>query len=275
MAEELQEIEEIEETEETPEVEDEQSVIQKIGSKVKEFFSGEPEVEEREIPDFFSAPAKELGWTEEEIQEFAADYSDEELDEMIPFLIGEDSSEEEETSDNLEEDETEEEKDKDSQEDERIQKLLDRIEALEKAQEKSLEEEEQQEIVGMVDRASRFFDDASDEFEIFGKTEELPKLPDGRIIPTSPQMKARSEVWELAYRLKGTGLDFDDAMSVALNSYKGKNLTKDVQRKVIKDLKKNEKRLGGKRTTHESTKELTNGPDIIREVARKAGKEIL
>lgn len=266
--------ENIEEVNEETQEETKESLLSKIGNKLKSALGTETEEETQVvIPDEFNQVAATLGWSTEDIQEFASDYTEDELKEMIPFLTGEDSSEEEETSDTQKTEETKKNEDENSQDDELVQKLLDRIEKLEKAQEESQEDLQVQEAVDLVNRASEMFDEASDEFEIFGKTDDLPKFPDGRTIPNSPQMKARSEVWDVAYRLKGAGLDFDQAMSVALNSYKGKNLTKDVQRKVIRDLKKNEKRLGGKRTSHESSPvEFDRGPDVIENVLRKHGK---
>lgn len=261
-----------------------ESVVAKIAAKVKDFVSGgEVKDEGSDIPDEFTVAAKKIGWEEEDIRSFAADYSDEDLKEMIPFLLGEDTVATDETSDKgkvkdeVKTDlvtETKDKKVEDSQESEQVKKLLARIEALESAQGKSQEERKQQETSNLITRASQLFDEASKEFEVFGTTEKLPTLPDGRIIPTSPAMKARVEVFDLAARLNASGMPFDDAMSVSLNAFKGKNLAKDVKRSVIKDLKKNESKLGGKRTSHESTAELTYGPDVIRAVAQKHGREI-
>jgi len=39
-------------------------------------------------------------------------------------------------------------------------------------------------------------------------------------------------------------------------------------------LKDKEKRLSGKHTSHESASVIKYGPDVIREVARRAGREI-
>ena len=256
-----------------------ESVISKIADKIKNFVSGGP-VEETgaDIPDEFTNVAKQLGWDEGAITEFKADYSDDELKEMIPFLLGEDTVTTEETSDKDKvvkpEPETKTVKVEDSQDDEKVKKLLERIEALESAQGKSQKEKQEQEVTNLVTRASELFDNASKDFEVFGQTDKLPKLPDGRIIPTSPAMKARIEVFDLAARLNASGMTFDDAMSVSLNAFKGKNLATDVKRNVIKDLKKNESKLGGKRISHESTQELTYGPDIIRAVAQKHGRDI-
>jgi hypothetical protein len=257
-----------ESSEKTEEETSKETIIDKIRTKIKDFTNKDEEVAEVVIPDDFTKAALDSGWSSEDIKDFAKDYSEDELKEMIPTLIGEDSEESEETLDTLEA-ETEETKDEDSQDDEQVKKLLERIEALEKAQGKSQEETEKQEFINLVYKASQTFDEMSKEFEVFGKTEELPMFPDGRLVLTSPQMKARSEVFDLAHTLKGTGMDFDTAMSVSLNAFKGKNLTKDVKRNLIKDLKTKEKRLSGKRTSHESGTKEMSGPDVIRAVLAK------
>ncbi|HEC66926.1 MAG TPA: hypothetical protein ENI23_16750, partial [bacterium] len=270
MADEIKEVEEIqeevkegakedevkeEETKETKEVSDEEakkSTISKIGDMVKNFVSSTPGVENEEegelIPDDFSTAATNAGWTDKDITEFSEEYSNEELLEMIPTLKGEDSVETEQTSDKTEtKSETKETKVEDSQEDEEKKKLLDRIDALEERQGKADKQTEQQKLSELDKRASQMFDKTSKEFKVFGKTETLPVFPagpnKGQLIPTSPAMKARIEVWGLAYDLhKKAGMDFDNAMSVSLNAYKGKNLAKDVERNLIKDLKSREKK---------------------------------
>jgi hypothetical protein len=260
-------------TEETTEEAPKESILDTIKNKIKSFTSKNEEQETAVvIPDDFTKAALIQGWSSEDVKGFAKDYTEAELKEMIPALLSEDSDESDETSDTLEEEETEEQKDEDSQEDEKTKKLLERIEALEKAQGKSHEEDQKQEFIGFIRTASQAFDEASKEFEVFGQTKDLPKFPDGRLIHTSPQMKARDEVFDLACQLQGTGMDFDNALSVSLNAFKGKNLTKDVKRNLIKDLKGKEKRLSGKRTSHESgTKEMT-GPEVIRAILNKNNK---
>jgi len=269
--------------EETPTVEEEQepesreSVISKIGSKIKQFVTGEDDTPGDVIPSDFEEAARNAGWSDEDIVDFASEYSDEELQEMITALNGEDTGIEPDVdSDKVVEPKPKEKQDTNSQEDDALQKALARIEALEKAQAKTSEVDEQEAFQGRIQSASQLFDKLGEkEMPILGKTESIPRFPDGRPIPTSPVMKARSEIFNLAEVLYGQGMDFDDAMSISLNAYKGKNLAADVKREFIKDLKKHETKLGGKRTTHESNNVALSGPDVIREVARRAGKEIL
>ena len=267
--------EEVLETEETKEEEEltpekeKAGIIDSIKTRIKEHFSPQEE-EGDDIPDEFAEAARKLNWSDEETVEFASSYTDEELKEMIPALVAEESSEEE----NPAKSEEIEKKVENSQEDEKIQKLLDRIDALEKAQGDANKQTESQKQVNQVQKASQLFDETSKEFAVFGKTEDLPKFPDGRLVPNSPQMKARSEVWEISQDLQETGMDFDKSMSIAMNAYKGANLGADVKRNFIRDLKKNESRLSGKHTSHESfASEDVSGPDVIREVLRRAGRD--
>lgn len=265
---------------EVNEPETKESVLSKIASKVKNFVSGDTEEEEvREVPADFKEAGNKLGWSDEDIDKFASNYTDEELKEMIPSLVVDNSSEEEDDStkgDETNTPEKDETKDEDSQDDEKIQKLLkpylDRIDALEKAQGVVDKQNKEQERKNLVQKASQMFDEASKEFEVFGKTDELPTFPDGRLVPNSPQLKARSEVWKYAGVLHKAGVDFDEAMSVSMNAFKGKNLATDVKRSIIKDLKKNESRLSGKRTSHESSNAATYGPDVIKQVMAKHGR---
>ena len=229
-----------------------------------------------DIPDEFTTAARKMNWSDEQTTEFASSYTDEQLKEMIPSLLGEDTAKADETSDKAvekTEPETNEEKAEDSQEDERLTQALARIESLEKAQgvlDKQSAEEEQ---AGFVKGASELFDKMSEEFEVFGKTDDLPKFPDGRFIPTSPQMKARNEVFGMAQQLKEAGMPGDKALEVSLNAYKGANLVTETKRSVIKGLKKREQTLGGKRVSHDVTAAADmTGPEIVAEVKRRHGK---
>ncbi len=273
-----EETEQTEQTEETKETKPEtkESFVDKWKGIIKDRLSGgdEDEDAEDEIPDEFTEAARKLNWSDEDTAAFAADFTDEQLKEMIPSLLGEDTVKTDDTSDKTEETQTETKEDKveDSQEDEKLKQALDRIAVLEEKQGISAEKSVAEEHAGFVKRASDLFDEASKEFEVFGKTDDLPKFPDGRFIPTSPQMKARLEVYERAEQLKEAGMPGDKALELSLNAYKGANLSVETKRNVIKDLKKREQTLGGKRVSHEveATNDLT-GPQILQAVARKHG----
>lgn len=275
---ETKETETKEETKEKPK----ETIIEKIGSMVqhaKEVLSGNSDADMTDVPDEFTKVARALNWSDEDTKKFTEDYTNEQLLEMIPSLTGADTAKVDEnakTSDTTKSDS--EKKVEDSQEDEGRQELLDRITELEKAQGIRDERSEKEKFEGFANKASDLFDKASEEFEVFGKTDSLPAFPDGQIIPTSPQMKARVEVWDVANQLKQAGMSDDQALEISLNAYKGQHLAVETKRNVIKELKKNEQRLGGKRTSHETVvggdgKELS-GPEVIKEVARRHGMEM-
>jgi len=270
----------------TPKPETKESVVSKIAEKITNFVRAKKEEsvdsitnikdsnEGTDIPNAFTEVALKDGWSQKDIEGFAADYSDADLLEMIPLLAESEPVETGTTEPKTETSKTEV-RVENSQEDEKIKSLLDRIAALEKTQGTIKEQTEKQEVANLGRRVSQIFDDASKEFEVFGTTETLPKFPNGKFVSTSPQLKARNEVWGLASILYNAGMDIDNAMSVSLDAYKGKNLATNVKRNVIKDLKKNEQRLSGKRTSHESAKLAEYGPDVIKQIAAKHGRDIL
>lgn len=228
-----------------------------------------------DIPDEFTEAALKEGWTKEEIREWTSDLTDDELREYAKDLflpeIKEDSDKSEQSSkegDTIKKDD----KVKDDAKDEVIVKLTERLDKLEKGQEKNIERGAQEKRESQALRASQVMDELSKEFEIFGTFDKLLRFPDGRIVSNSPQCKARNEVWELASELhEKAGMDFEKALSTSLDAFKGKNLAKDVKRNLIKDLKKSEKRLSPKHSSHEQVKTGLSGAEVIREVQKKHG----
>ena len=78
---------ETENTEQEEETESKESVVEKIKDKISSFFGGGAEEEEEvELPIGFAEATHELGWDDDEIIEFAKDYSLEELEEMRKLL---------------------------------------------------------------------------------------------------------------------------------------------------------------------------------------------
>lgn len=230
-----------------------------------------------DIPQEFTDAALADGWTAEQITEWASDYTDDELRTYAKDLkpASEDSDKSEQLSKKEVDTQVTEKKDDDKSSDEKdavIAKLTERLDKLEKGQQENIEQDAQAKLESQISRASKQMDDLSKEFEIFGTAETLPRFPDGRVIPSSPQAKARREVVGLALKLHmEAGESFDNALDISLNAYKGKNLAKDVKRNLVKSLKKNEKRLSAKRSSHESVKTASSGVEVIQEVKRKHG----
>lgn len=235
-----------------------------------------------DIPQEFTDAALAADWTEEAIKEFAGQgkegkpYTDDELREQIPQLTPSSADSDKSEQPAQKEDEKEDDKEsKDDEKDEVIKQLRADVDMLKKGQQKNIENDAEAKLVSQASRANQILDEASKEFDVFGTFETLPRFPDGRIISSSPQAKARNEVWYLAEDLEKTGMDFETALSTSLNAFKGKNLVKDAKRNLVKDLKKSEKRLSAKHSSHEQVKPDLSGPDLIREVGKKHGVEIL
>ena len=237
------------------------------------------------IPTQFTEAAIAAGMNAEQIAEFASDYTDAELLEQIPTLkaqVSENSDESEQLSKKETGDTQKDTGDKDDSKstddakDEEIKLLKERLDKVEKGQLQNSEKEVQNQFVSRATAANKRMDELSKEFEIFGTYKTLPRFPhNNAIIPTSPEAKARNEVWGLAEDLHiKAGMDFNTALDISLDAFKGKHLATDVKRNLVKDLKRNEKQLSAKRSSHEAVKTALSGPDLIREVGKKHGLEI-
>ena len=142
--------------------------------------------------------------------------------------------------------------------------------------------QEEQSARQTVETASKIFDDASEKYPVFGKTDELPRFASGRLsgelITTSPEMKARLEVLRYADTFMKTGDGIDDAMTKALGTYAGLHLEKESKRNTIRDLKNHETKLSGARVGRETKKKHANTRDeIIDDIAqmqRAAGIDV-
>jgi len=266
---------------------DKKGFIKKMLEKVSGGKKVEPDeediVEEEQgelISEKFISAATDLGWDEDDIVEFAKDYSDAELDEMIPFLSVEESQPD---SDSVKADEKVLQEDEpDKKESEELKAIKQEMADLKKEIGISKETQLAKEQLDLGKRVDDIFDRAGEKFKVFGITEELPKFPagprKGQLIPTSPAYKARNEVFGIAAKFMASGSSVDEAMENALDWYKGKNLEKDVKRNLVKDLKRSEKKLSAKRMGKENVKtyedEDERKADVVREVARKKGIEL-
>lgn len=233
------------------------------------------------VPTEFADAAAKAGMSPQQIEDFASDYTNEELFNQVPLLLAQ-VSENSEKSEQLSQKETGEaqsqatEKKDEDDKDVEIKLLRERLDKVEASQQKSSEQNQEDVLVSMASRATKLMDELSKEFEVFGIYEKLPRWPhNNQIIPNSPAAIARNEVWGLAYDLTTkAGIPFDRALDISVNAYKGKNLAKDVERNFVRDCKANEKRLSAKHTSHESVKTNLSGPDVIREVGKQHGVEI-
>ena len=259
------------------EVDDGAGVVKKLMTKIgigKKGADTDDDDGGKDIPDAFTNFARAQGWSDEDIAAFAAQLSDEELLELTTGIEDEEEEEEEPEKKKKKED-----KKTDKQVSDEEKKLLERIEKLEKTLEESTKQRKAQDEQTILETANKAFDEAGKEFEIFGKTEELPRFPagphKGELVPTSAAFKARSEVWNKAVAFINLGATVQEAMDDAVTWYKGKNLEKDIHRKIVKDLKGHEKKLSAKRTGKETVKQYEDEDerkaDVVREAARRAG----
>lgn len=252
-----------------------------------------PELVDTDIPREFSDAAEAAGMTPEEIVKIANRNTDEQLMELIPSL--EDAVarlRKPNKSDDTKEDtkkETQDEKTKTEQEKieqevaERIEKQLAEKYGTSLGEIKQLKaDREKEKAYRNFDFAMKKIDEISKEFPVLGKIEEFPKFESGalkgQIIPTHPAVKARMELVSYADAFIGMGQSIEDAMDNAIATYKGKYLTKELERNLIKDLKNHESNLSGPRTSKVTRKTYANTreeiEDEIRQMQRAAGVDV-
>ena len=252
-----------------------------------------PELADTGIPREFSDAAEAAGMTPEEIIKLGNRNTDEQLMELIPSLVDAVARlKEPDKDDNTKEDTKKETQDETTKiEQEKIeQEVAERIEKqLAEKYGTSLEEIKQLKADRESEKAYRNFDFAmnkidglSKEFPVLGKMEELPKFESGALkgqfIPTHPAVKARMEVVKYADAFISTGQTIEDAMDNAIATYKGKHLTKELERNLIKDLKNHESNLSGPRTSKVTRKTYASSreemEDEIRQMQRAAGVDV-
>mgnify|MGYP001571359994 CR=1 FL=1 len=258
-----------------------------VGTTDTSFQQGDtvlPELSGTDIPDAFSDAAEKAGMAPADIIQFADAHSNEELLELIPALLEANKSEDvvaDKVGDIKDKVVTEVKEDKGD--DEATDKIdPDIVTAITEKISKQLEEkfgatlkdietfkahQEEQSTLKAVETVSKKFDEAFKEFPVFGETSKLPKFPSGKLagqlVPTNPAVKARMEVLKYADAFMKMGANIDNAMDDALATYKGKHLTKEMERKLVKDLKGRESKLSGARTGKETTKKYSDTREEI------------
>lgn len=239
----------------------------------------ETSVREGEVPSEFLEWAKGDGWTEKDIEEFAADKTDDELKELLTSM--EEEVEEEEVEDIAEEQEKEE-KDgdlealKSSMKEELLKEVLQELGPKFESLDDFRAETDRRSKLNMFETANEIMDGAGKDIPALGSFEEMPRFTTGtrkgELIPNSPQFKARAEVFQLAHDLVqvGRAKNISEGMKDALNWYKGTYGQKEMERKVIRNLKAQEKKLSGARTGKETKKEFANvREEIIEDIKQR------
>ena len=248
----------------------------------------------KDIPDAYTKAAEAAGMSKEEIIAYANKCTDEELLEEAQGIQDrlkqlDDATEEDKVTEQ-DDKKGEDEGDKDKVDPELVKSITEKISkelaekfgtTLEKINEFEAHQEEQS-ARQTVETASKIFDDASEKYPVFGKTDELPRFASGRLagelITRSPEVKARLEVLRYADAFMKTGDGIDDAMAKALGTYAGLHLEKESKRNTIRDLKNHETKLSGARVGRETKKKHANTRDeIIDDIAqmqRAAGIDV-
>lgn len=121
--------------------------------------------------------------------------------------------------------------------------------------------------------ANTAFDELGKTFEVFGKTKELPVLPNGLPNPESAAVQTRSQVYDVAQAFKASGMNWTKALQNAERWYKGEHAEKSLERKIIKDLNSRKKKFSP-RPTSKKTKEVhvsreDEGVALVRKAYKK------
>lgn len=232
-----------------------------------------------DIPKEFTEAAYKAGFEEDDVVDFARGRTDDELKELIPLFqeaLAEEDEQEQEKPAAEPKTETKETVDlKDQLKAELLKELAPQFEEVERF--KQEQKNHRDAMIGQ--RTNELFDKAAEEFPIFGKTEELATFPvgklKGQLVPNDPAVKARTEVFSNAKLFLQAGRSIDEAMENALALYKGKHLTKELERNMIKNLNRHSEQLSGPRTSKVLKKTYSDSReeiiDYIQELQRAAG----
>jgi ribosomal protein S11 len=230
-----------------------------------------------EISPNFIESAGKAGWTPEQIIDYASDKSNEDLDSSIDILFKKEvevkveppvEPEKKEAGDITIESLSAE-----------LTKTREELDTLKQGLGKVQEKDSLKESAGKLTMANGMFDEFEKSFPVFGKTEDLPKVPNGngQLVPTDPAVKARGEVWERAVRLfkADESLSFKDALTESLEMYEGKHYKDKVKDDVIKGMKQKSEQLTPKKSRKNVVKTYESEEDrkaaVVRDAAEKAG----
>jgi len=122
--------------------------------------------------------------------------------------------------------------------------------------------ERDREMITRLEIANRAFDDAAEVFPILGKTSELPVVGD-KYDASHPAIKARNEIFNVAMAFEQMGYPFDKAMDEALNWYAGKEGTKEIQEKVVKELNARKKQFTARPTRKHTVRKYNSEDERI------------
>jgi len=136
-----------------------------------------------------------------------------------------------------------------------------------------------QKLVAQIEMADKVFDDAAEIFPALGKTEELPRYPDGRVVRTSPEFKERSQIFDIASGFhESLGMPFNKALENAIQWYKGGGVEGEIEKGLIRKIDKTSKKLSAKRSEKHTVKQYANErerkADVVNQSLKKHGVEL-
>jgi hypothetical protein len=254
--------------------------------------SEEPDQSDVIDPRFVSA-ARDYGWSDERIQQYATEH-DEADTVMMTEMMARQIAEEEDVDFGLVEPGTEEDEESDV-----VQEAMKRLEGSENTGElanivktlaselqatknelkemaeqtqSTAESRKQDEFRQILNTADRFFDEAAKDFKELGQTKNLTRLASGELSPDDPAVVARETIFEVARRFNATGDSWDESLQAALRWYRG-GRDDIVESQVLRKIKANSKRISPRRDRRHQTKKYSNEieekADVVNSVLRK------
>jgi hypothetical protein len=154
-------------------------------------------------------------------------------------------------------------------------KFADKFKQVDEFKESEEKRRELQEMAGRASIADDVFDSAAEQFPEIGLTKELLRNDKGELI-NSPELKVRDGLYRVATIFhQANGGSFESAVKEAIQHYAGGQAESTATRRVVKDLKKQQKRFTP-RPTQRKTVRVFKSTDakashIIRRAKRKAG----
>jgi len=120
------------------------------------------------------------------------------------------------------------------------------------------------------EEANAVFDDLTETFEVFGKTDELPRTADGSYDVNSPAVQVRGQLYEVAQAFHASGKTWSDSLKEAVRWYKGDHAEKALERKLIKDLNSRKKKFSPRPTNKKTVRAFRSREEEGVELVRKA-----
>lgn len=105
-------------------------------------------------------------------------------------------------------------------------------------------------------------DTVSKDYPVFGVFRNLPKDAYGNVDVNSKPFKARSELFDIALAFESRGMDFEKAVSNALDWYKGKYGENKIKQEVVRKLNDRKKKFTARPTKKHTKKQYASNEDL-------------